>query len=117
MLILIPIMSYAGAALIVNANLLDQLGIPLSSSPELMRARSLNPIPQYLTIPVDIPVVEHLFANLMVAVVLMMLGFAIVMVIYALLYRVMGPSQLGPMDAKPIRRKPRGSRPKPRRHY
>ena len=93
LMILIPVMAYAGAVLLVQANV-SQGWVPISA--ELAR-------------PVTIPNVgsfEYLFANLMVAAVLAMLGFGLLVAIYSLVYRAVGPSQLGPLDAEPIRRKP-----------
>ncbi len=46
----------------------------------------------------------------MVSAVLLLVGFGVVMVIYAIIYSMMGPKRLGPMDATPIRRKTRKSR-------
>jgi hypothetical protein len=45
----------------------------------------------------------------MVTGLLLLLGFALIMVIYALVYALVGPSRFGPMD-RPIRRKVRPSR-------
>jgi hypothetical protein len=93
LMIMIPVMAYAGAILLVQANV-SQGWVPISA--ELAR-------------PVTIPNVgsfEYLFANLLVAAVLAMLGFGLLVAIYSLVYRAVGPSRLGPLDADPIRRKP-----------
>ena len=80
----------------------------------------LFPIPFDLTRTVTIPLarffpinnlnVSHLYANLMVSALLLLVGFGAVMVIYAIIYSMMGPKRLGPLDAPPIRRKTRKSR-------
>jgi hypothetical protein len=93
LMIMIPVMAYAGAVLLVQANV-SQGWVPISA--ELAR-------------PVNIPNVgsfEYLFANLLVAAILAMLGFGLLVAIYSLVYRAVGPSRLGPLDADPIRRKP-----------
>jgi hypothetical protein len=97
LMVMIPVMAYAGAVLLVQANV-SQGWVPISA--ELAR-------------PVNIPNVgsfEYLFANLMVAAALAMLGFGLLVAIYALVYRAVGPSRLGPLDADPIRRKTKRSR-------
>ena len=53
---------------------------------------------------------NHFYGNLMVTGLLLLLGFALIMVIYALVYALVGPSRFGPLDARPIRRKGRPSR-------
>jgi len=98
MIILIPVMSYAGAYLLVEEN--AKAGwIPESFwSPELM-----NPV----TIPTTTISVPHLYGTLLLTVVLMLIGYGVLMVFYALVYSALGPPRLGPLDAAPIRRKPR----------
>lgn len=89
-------MSYAGAYLLVRWN---------------MKARVI-PVPKEFAMTIDIPFigrVPYLGANLVVALVLALVGFAVLMSIYALVYRVVGP-QGSPLDAPPIRRKVRRSR-------
>jgi hypothetical protein len=93
LLILIPIMAYAGAALLVQANV-SQGWVPIA--PELA---------QTVTIP-NVGSFDYLFANLLVAALLALLGFGLIVAIYSLVYRAVGPSRLGPLDAEPIRRKP-----------
>jgi hypothetical protein len=53
---------------------------------------------------------RHFYANLLVAGLLLLLGFGLIMVIYSIVYSIVGPSRYGPLDAKPIRRKVRRSR-------
>lgn len=97
MLVLIPLLSYAGAVLLVQAN----------------RTQHWLPVPRDLAATIAIPFVgriPYLYANLLTAGVLSLLGFGALMVIYSLLYRVVGPPSLGPQDAPPIRRKVKKSR-------
>jgi len=97
LMVMIPVMAYAGAVLLVQANV-SQGWVPISAE---------------LAQPVNIPNVgsfEYLFANLLVAAILAMLGFGVLVAIYSLVYRAVGPSRLGPLDADPIRRKTKRSR-------
>jgi hypothetical protein len=97
LLILIPILSYAGAVLLVKANV-DHRWVPAPF--ELMRT---------VDIPIVLISIDHLFANLMVAVLLMLIGFGILMMFYSLLYSVLGPPRYGPLDSEPIRTPPKRS--------
>jgi hypothetical protein len=88
MIVLIPIMAYAGGVLLVQAN----------------RARGWLPVPQAFARSVELPVlgsVPYLYANLAVAIVLALAGFVILTVLYAIFYRLAGPPSLGPTDASP----------------
>jgi hypothetical protein len=94
MLILIPIMSYAGAVLLVEANF-EQRWLPLSRD---------------FTRTVAVPLlgeIPHLYGNLIVAALLSLLGFGILMVIYSLMYAAVGPPRYGPLDSPPDRWKAR----------
>jgi hypothetical protein len=93
LMILIPVMAYAGAVLLVQANV-SQGWVPISSE-----------LSQRVTIP-NVGSFDYLFINLLVAALLALLGFGLIVAIYSLVYRAVGPSQLGPLDAEPIRRKP-----------
>jgi hypothetical protein len=93
LMIMIPVMAYAGAVLLVQANV-SQGWVPLGTE-----------LAQTVNIP-NVGSFEYLFANLLVAGILAMLGFGLIVAIYALIYRAVGPSQLGPLDAEPIRRRP-----------
>lgn len=88
MMILIPIMGYAGAVLLVQMNL--EYGW-LPAPAELM---------QTVTIPF-IGSFEHLYADLIMTVLLSLAGFAVFNVFYSLMYRFVGPPQYGPQDAPP----------------
>jgi hypothetical protein len=88
MIILIPLMSYAGAILLIQANFAKRW-IPLP----VEFARSVRIL--YLG------VVPHLLATVVVTILLMMVGFAAIMAFYGMMYRFMGPPALGPLDAPP----------------
>ena len=93
LMILIPIMAYAGAILLVRANS-QQKWVPMPT--ELMRSVTLPYLGN----------IEHLLANLVVAVLLSFIGFAILSFLYSIFYRLVNPDPLGPLDAKPIRSRP-----------
>jgi hypothetical protein len=84
--ILIPIISFVGAKILIQENL-EQKWVQ---------------IPGELRGSFNIPSVgQIMFAELAVAVILMVLGFGLLTVVYAFIYRVFGPSPYGPMDAPP----------------
>ena len=91
LLVLIPILSYAGAVLLVQAN--RQQGW-LYVPPELSQA-VVVPMMGY---------VPYLYANLLAAFVLMLLGFGILTVFFSIVYSMIGPPRYGPLDAPPERR-------------
>ena len=97
MFIIIPIMAYAGASILVEMNIQERW-VPL--------ARELYAT---VTIPFIGYSIEHLYANLIMTALLSLLGFGVMMVIYALLYRAMGVSTMGPLDVEPIRHSPKKS--------
>lgn len=98
LLVIGPFVAYAAADLIVQMAL----------------DRKLYPVPPELLNTFKIPFLEyslqHFYADLLVAGLLMLLGFGIMMVIYSIMYSIVGPSRYGPVDAPPIRRKVRRSR-------
>lgn len=94
MMLLIPIMSYAGAVVLVQANL-EQGWLPMPG--ELL---------QTVTIPF-VGDVEQFFAVVIVTVLLMIIGFGVVTILYSLIYSAVGPPRLGPLDAPPVRNSPK----------
>lgn len=95
LIVTVPILSYLGAVALVELNM-EAAWVP--SSVILMQSVSL---------PVMDVTIPHLYANLIVAAILILVGYAAVMVIYSSLYGVVGPPRLGPLDADPVRRPPR----------
>jgi len=90
--LLIPVLAYAGSVLVVNANTQNHW-FPVSAL--LMRT---------VQIPLTNITVPHLVANLFVSLVLALLGYAVLMVFYAVLYSVLGPSKYSPIDSPPVRK-------------
>lgn len=97
LLILIPIIAYAGAVLLVEANTKAKW---IAVSSDLMRT---------ITLPVLGLQVPHLLANLLAAAVLALIGFGVLMVIYAIIYSVIGPEKYSPLDSPPVKRSPKRS--------
>jgi len=97
MMLLIPILSYAGAVLLVEANL-DQDWFVMPG--EMIRE---------ISVPVIGPV-DHLWGNLLFTLALSLIGFALLTAIYALVYQLIGPPRYGPLDAPPEHRRARGRR-------
>ena len=85
MLVLIPIMAYAGASLLLDAN----------------ASNHWVPIPREFRGPAQYP---YLFAHLGVALLVSVLGFVAVVVFYSLVYRFAGPPRYGAHDAPPPRK-------------
>lgn len=93
MIIIIPIMSYAGAVILVQAN----------------AEQGWLPMPRDLTQTVKIPLLgdfKQFYAIAMVMVLLMIIGFGLITLVYAMIYSAVGPPRLGPLDAPPVRRTP-----------
>lgn len=93
LLVLIPIMSYAGAVLLVQANA-DQGWLP---------------IPRELAQTVEVPMlgdVKYFYSVVITTVLLMIIGFGVITILYSIIYSMVGPSRLGPLDAPPVRRSP-----------
>ncbi|HEX7974486.1 MAG TPA: hypothetical protein VF498_08775 [Anaerolineales bacterium] len=91
LLVLIPILSYAGAVLLVQTNLMQGwIFLPR----ELIHT---------VTLPLVGPV-PFLLANLLTALLLSLLGFGVLTLLYTLVYKMVGPSRYGPLDAPPERR-------------
>ncbi|MCJ7702616.1 MAG: hypothetical protein MUO62_13615 [Anaerolineales bacterium] len=85
MIVLIPIMSFAGAVLLVDANL----------------EHRWLPVPRELVSPGGNPL---LYMQIGVTVLISMFGFMLFVIAYSLLYRFMGPPRYGPMDVPPDNR-------------
>ena len=68
------------------------------------------PIPGELMRPYTIPgigyTLSHLYATLIVAMVLILFGIALIMIVYTTVYSLMGPKRYGPLDAPPVREMP-----------
>lgn len=91
MLLIFPPVAFAAGHLLVEANL----------------ENAWYPIPREFmgsfTIPTTSITFPHFYSTMMVATILLLLGFGVVMVIYAAMYSAVGPSRYGPLDSPPVR--------------
>jgi hypothetical protein len=72
------------------------------------------PIPGDLLRPFTLPLIQvtmdHFYANMMVTAILLLFGFAMIMVIYTIIFAVAGPGRYTPLDAPPVRESPKRRR-------
>lgn len=97
MMVLIPFIAYAGAALLVQAN----------------QESGWFPVSRELGQAVEIPYlgsVDDLYLTLMITLVLSLVGYALITVVYILVMNILGPPRYGEMDAPPVRRSERRRR-------
>ena len=63
-------------------------------------------VPREFAAPFSLPVanytIDHFFGDLLLAVVFLLIGFALIMIVYSIIYSIMGPPRYGPLDAPPI---------------
>jgi hypothetical protein len=86
LLILTPILGYAGSVVLVNANKVER----------------------WVAFPTDLYVKgadSYLFIKILLAVVLMFIIYGIFQLLTFFLYRIFGPSRYGPLDVPPVRYK------------
>jgi hypothetical protein len=97
LMLLIPIMAYAGAIVLMRVN----------------RAEAWIPIPRELARTVAVPLlgnIPNLYATLILTVLLALIGFGVVMIFYTVIYSLVGPSRYGPLDSPPIYRRRQAGR-------
>lgn len=86
LLILLPILAFAGGKLLVQAN----------------RVRRWVQIPTELTGYFIVPVIGRVYyADLVVALGLIFIMFAVLTVVYAIIYKIIGIPRYGPLDSPP----------------
>ena len=89
-LILLPIIAFAGAKVLVQMN----------------SRRNWVSISKELAGSIVVPVIGRvLYADLAVMIILIVIGFGLLTVLYALMYRLFGPPTYGPLDVPPERRR------------
>jgi hypothetical protein len=92
LMVLFPILSYAGAVLLVRENI----------------RRRWIPVPAELAGSVVVPYLGRVyFLDLAVTVLLLIVGFSLLMVFYAMISRLIGPPRYGPYDVPPPRQRRR----------
>ncbi|MFM8322040.1 MAG: hypothetical protein ACKOC5_14100 [Chloroflexota bacterium] len=97
LLLVAPPVAYAIAHLLVEANMTENW-YPLPAN--LMNT---VPVPQLgLTL-------THVYANLLAATILLVLGSGLLMLIYTVIYSIVGPKRYSPMDSPEVRQPKRRS--------
>lgn len=94
MIILIPVMSYAGAVLLVQENW----------------KQGWLPMPREFSQSIFVPFignVPNLLAYLMIAFVLSVVGFGVMTALYSVMFSISGAPKHGPLDVPPIRHEER----------
>jgi hypothetical protein len=101
LLLIIPIMSWYGAALLLNSN--ERVVLP----PELTRvvvipAIHIGEIDQIIfQVNHYLNNVHFVFGQIFFTVIFAVIGFGILAFVYAVLYRLAGPPRYGPFDVPP----------------
>ena len=85
LILIIPVLSYAGSVLLVQANMKNGW-VPV---PRKMYS-------QLLGLPISL-------AEILVLILLIFIGFGVFVIFYSSVYKFMGPPKYGPHDAPPIR--------------
>jgi hypothetical protein len=89
LLILLPIIAFAAAKVLVQEN---------------FRQHWVS-IPEQLAGSMVVPSIGRVFyTDLAVTIILIVIGFGLLTVLYAMVYRLFGPPTYGPLDAPPQRR-------------
>jgi hypothetical protein len=106
MMVLIPIMAYAGAVLLVRANL-ENRWVPVPQ--ELTGWVNFAPLARLFPdmTPFLVGLGRIYYLDLLLTFALTLLGFGLLTTIYAFLHSASGGSRYGPTDAPPIKKSPR----------
>ena len=90
MIIIGPIVAVAAAHILLDMNLEEAwFAVP----PEFAAS---------YTLPVADYTISHFFGDLLIAGVFLLIGFALIMIVYSIIYSIMGPPRYGPLDAPPV---------------
>ena len=91
MMILMPVIAYAAATILIDANLKNHwVTIPAD----------LN---QTVYIPFLHKLVPHFYLNLALTVLLVFIGYGVLVSIYSVIYKLSAPPKYGPYDSPPLR--------------
>lgn len=103
LLVIIPLMSYAAAIILIDAN---------SERGWFEIPRDLRRLPQPTDLIPSLPgwLANEFYAKLLVAIFFSLVIFGIFVIFYSLVYRMGGGYRLSPVDAPPIKRKTKKSR-------
>jgi hypothetical protein len=102
-MIIVPIVSYAGAALLVRENMEQHwFEVPVELAGALNFAPVYNFIPPLRNFLVSLGPIYYL--DILLTVGLMIVGFGAMSVVYSLMYKAVGPDRYGPYDSPPIKK-------------
>jgi hypothetical protein len=91
LIIIGPIIAFSGAHLLLDMN----------------QEQGWYPVPPELAASFTVPgidyTINHFLGDLLVGGVLLFIGFAFIMILYAILYSILGPPRYGPLDSPPVR--------------
>jgi hypothetical protein len=106
-ILIIPVMAYAGADVLVKYGLERHWPIPyqLVGSPRLPNI--IWEVPYLIQILKPITGWTNLYANLIIAFILVLFLAGIISLIYAFMYRIFGPPRYGPTDVPPPKHNPK----------
>jgi hypothetical protein len=106
LMVIVPILSYLGAAEFVRAN---QRGRWLPVPPDVAGTIDFSPVSRL--VPALSSLVKNLdqvyYMDLIMTVVFTVIAFGLLTVVYSIFYRAAGPERYGPTDAPPIKKSPR----------
>ena len=101
-----PLLALGVAHLLVEEDLKRQwFQVPAEMLGAFRTPNTIYFFDKTFTFPLRIQI-THFFADLVLAALLILLGFALVMIMYSIVYSILGPKRYGPQDAPPIRRRP-----------
>ncbi len=107
MAILIPIMAWAGASVMMSSNvplkLPDQFNQPVII--KLTEYAWLNQAILWLNANLGGRGLS--FSQVVYFVIFLLVGYLVLVILYGILYRLMGPPKYGPLDSPPIKNSPR----------
>lgn len=101
LILLIPIMSWYAAELFLNSNL--QIALPRElTNPIIVRYVHVPEIDRVIKDFNDYSIAHNLVVGqFFFTVIIMIIGFGMLSVVYAVMYRVAGPPRYGPFDVPP----------------
>jgi hypothetical protein len=107
MMILIPLMAIVGAIVMIDEGTKAGWPIPQELLGYPKFPAMAYQLPVIDNIALAISSVNNLYGIIAISLVFMVLGFAIISMVYSFAFRVMGPSRYTPLDAPEV---PRGKR-------
>jgi beta-lactamase regulating signal transducer with metallopeptidase domain len=104
LMILIPIMAWAGAAVFIESNTLFSLPENLTSPIQFQKTETgwVNQVILWLN--ANLGGRGLTYAQLILWVAFILIGLAVIAILYGLMYRMVGPPRYSPLDSPPIKK-------------